>query len=84
MMGSLSINSQQILILCMIILSWKLDNYIPEFKNSNIVDMCSIPGQSLDFHILQPKKKKLPHAPRKMKSKIPYATTKTQCSQINN
>ena len=41
----------------MIIWSWKLDNYIPEFKNSNIVDMCSIPGQSLDFHILQPKKK---------------------------
>ena len=35
----------------MIIWSWKLDNYIPEFKNSNIVDMCSIPGQSLDFHI---------------------------------
>ena len=56
MMGSLSINSQQILILY--IWSWKLDNYIPEFKKSNILDMCSIPGKSLDFHILQPKKKK--------------------------
>ena len=47
--------------------------------------MCSIPGQSLDFQYSnqKKKKKKVPHASRKMKSKILCATTKTQCNQIN-
>ena len=42
----------------MIIWFWKLDNHIPGLKNSNTGDMCSIPGQSLDFQYSNQKKKK--------------------------